>query len=182
MEKTIQDYKGALERIRTSQTRWKDQTRAKIINELTKIAEEHSDLGWRVDQVAEIMYLEGVCLYFPNKPAYKYNPKDVYNVLEKRSGVITKHGGQLYFSMTTNGKVVIWMRYPEIEGVTRKEKTKVFDEYFPVEIDSNIIYEHVGKFLMELTEWEENKSTKREVIGFKLKSKAKAKAKAEPQK
>ena len=165
LEKKLKE--SELNIIKSRQT-WQDLTKLLIENKLNSI-KDSLDLDLHVEINDSTINHESIILAFNKVPSgLSYNPQDLFNIQEKKSGIIIKSDGYLAFSQIYNGNIIVWMAYPEVEEVIRQDQIYKNLDTFPVkEINEEKIEKLVKEFLQELINWN-TRNNERIPLGFKF--------------
>lgn len=146
-------YQGALAKVKDNRRIWQEVTEKLILSVLNEVAGQ-VPLNWAVHQTEELENLEGVALVFlPEVSGISHSYRQ-----------FLKQGGQLVFTQTYNGEVLVAVVFPMVEEVIAAAEPKILAKILPEDINEGFVLEQVEKFLLELANWE---ITMRHSIGFK---------------
>ena len=82
---------------------------------------------------------------------------------------LIKHNGSLVYQQLFNGKVMVLIQYPHIEGYGDPRPPKTIAIYRPEELKDPYFIRHVEEFLQEITLWEDyDDEEPYQRIGFQL--------------
>jgi hypothetical protein len=83
---------------------------------------------------------------------------------------LIKHNGALIYQQLFNGKVIVLIQYPQIEGYGQAWAPKTIAIYRPEELQEPYFVRHVEEFLQEITLWEDydDDEPHQQRIGFQL--------------
>lgn len=78
--------------------------------------------------------------------------------------VLVKKGGDLVYSQMANGKISAYIHFPYIEGIFGDPgRILEIGVFLPVDINQELIMEHIEIFLEQIVKWEKEEKT---LIGF----------------
>lgn len=155
IEKLVSQYKEAQERILKSREIWKTHTKEFIKNELVKYTEKYQ-LDWGVEENNLLENGEVIGISFKNRPS------GLNDKIQMK--YITKFGASLSFVMLFNGEIQIVYKYPQIEGVFKKEpEFKSLDICRQDEITALKIESFMETFLTETIDFD---NVERKTIGY----------------
>lgn len=86
---------------------------------------------------------------------------------------LIKHNGALIYQQLFNGKVLVMLQYPSIEGYGEPRPPRQMAIYRPEELTEPFFIRHIEEFIREVTAWEDYDDDERpapadQKIGFKL--------------
>ena len=82
---------------------------------------------------------------------------------------LIKHNGALVYQQLFNGKIVVLIQYPYIEGYGEPRAPKTISIYRPEELKDPYFIRHVEEFIQEVTLWEDyDDDQPHQRIGFQL--------------
>ncbi len=156
-------YKGILKNTEDYRKVWKSELKKMIIDTLEYINTE-ADLG------AEVILKENI----DNMEAIVYDLGRVHSGLSERvedtdiKKTIIKTQGALIYQQLFNGKIMIMIIYPYIEGYGEPKPPKNLEILRPEELKQSFILRHIEILLKEITEWEDydDDEPSKSVIGF----------------
>ena len=81
---------------------------------------------------------------------------------------LVKHNGTLIFQQLFNGKIIIMIIPPFIEGLGQPKPPYNLEILRPEELKAPFLFRHIEKLLKEVTEWEDfdDDLPEKKVIGF----------------
>ncbi|MEL6988332.1 MAG: hypothetical protein AAGK97_10930, partial [Bacteroidota bacterium] len=87
------------------------------------------------------------------------------------SRALLKENGVLVFQQLFNGKIVIWVGYPVIEGLNQPSPPKNLEIVRPSELKEGFIVRYMETFLQEIINWEDydDDDPNHKKIGFQQK-------------
>lgn len=68
---------------------------------------------------------------------------------------LIKHNGSLIYQQLFNGKIIVLINYPFIEGYGKPAPPKTIAIYRPEELREPFFYRHLEEFMNEITRWED---------------------------
>jgi len=156
-------YKSILKNTEDYRKVWKDDMKKMIMDTLSYINKE-ADLG------AEVILKDNI----DNMEAIVLDLGRVHSGLSERiedtdiKKTIIKTQGALVYQQLFNGKVMIMIIYPYIEGYGEPKPPKNLEILRPEELKQSFILRHVELLLKEITEWEDydDDEPSKSVIGF----------------
>jgi hypothetical protein len=130
-----------------------------ILNKIKKAF----DLKWTIYEANDILNYEGIIFSLGTKPS------GLTQMTVKGRKKLLKNGGNLIFSQTYNGQILIIIKYPSVEDfIVSSEPIKQIIKVNPNEISEDFIVRQVDNFLTEMINWEKSVSSK--PIGFNQKN------------
>ena len=155
----VQKYTKTISEINQKRKLWDVETKALITETLQEITKMY-DLDWDVFTIETTRNLEGINLTFGN------NFSGIYSENDKGQKRYAKTGGNLVFSQAYNGDIFIILMTPTVNDlISEEDAQKIIGKVSPSKIDKEFIIQHVSKFLSELIDWENLKSS--HTLGFK---------------
>jgi len=144
------DYKKILSNTETYRAQWSKKMKPLIIKTLKEVLKQTEIDGQIVEQ-NNIENLEAVVLDL-GKSASGIS-ENLENTDIKRAMI--KSNGALIYQQLFNGKVMIMLVSPYIEGYGEPKPPKPLEILRPDELTSSFIIRHVETFFKEITEWED---------------------------
>ena len=159
----VNAYKQILDNTISYRQSWKKELKDMIVDTLSYI-NEHSELGAMVIVRDNIENMEAVVLDLGrvhSGMSEKIESSDVKKT-------IVKTQGGLVYQQLFNGKIMIMIIYPYIEGYGEPRPPKTIEIVRPHELKQGFILRHVEALLKEITEWEDydDDQPNKPVIGF----------------
>jgi len=154
-----EDLTNELETIQERRETWAKQIKQRIQKNLEDI-KTSTDLDWYVGINDIQENHESVFLSFPDKHS---------GILESNSEgkphtSLAKKPGYLCYSQTYNGKITVWLKYPQVEKIQPEREPKMIESIEPNEIVSDKFIQHVEMFLQEMISYEQDEEQVK--IGF----------------
>jgi hypothetical protein len=145
-----QGYKKVLENTVEYRKAWASKMKPLIIETLEEIL-KLTDIKGKITIEDKIDNLEAVILDLGKSSSGIHEILDDTNI--KRTMV--KSNGALIYQQLFNGKVMIMMVSPYIEGYGEPKPPKPLEILRPEELKTGFIIRHMETFLKEITEWED---------------------------
>ena len=150
LREKVNAYKQVLENTLNYRKEWKDKTRQVIKNTLQTISEQ-TGLKASVTEKNNIENLEAVILDLGRSSSGI--AESFENTEVKR--LMVKSNGSLIYQQLFNGKIMVMMASPYIEGYGEPKSPKSLQIMRPDEVTEQIIFRHVKDLLDDITEWED---------------------------
>lgn len=159
----VERYKEVLKNTKQYRKLWIDELNQKILDQLNYIMGEVG-LEATVEVRSDLENLEAV----------------VFSLGTVRSGMsqrvndairrdLIKQNGSLVYQQLFNGKVMVLIQYPFIEGYGDPRPPKTIAIYRPEELKDPFFVRHVEEFMQEVTLWEDyDDDEPHQRIGFEL--------------
>lgn len=163
LQRKVLQYKEVLQQTNIYREKWKEILKQEIIDQLTYLSKE-CGLGGEVEERGELENLEAVVLSLGEVRSGMYQ-----HVNDELKRDLVKHKGALIYQQLFNGKVMVLIQYPYIEGYSEPREPKTIAIYRPAELQPPFFIRHMETFISEITHWEDyddDEPTQR--IGFKV--------------
>lgn len=128
---------------------WQTGLKDTIIKTLTNISEE-ADLKAKVDVNDDVINLEAIIFNLGRKNS---GIKERLNLEESRA--LVRNEGMLVYQQLFNGKIMVMIVYPYLEGYGEAQPPKNMEILRPEELTIDFMIRHVEELLKELTNWED---------------------------
>lgn len=165
LQRKAKQYREVLQNTENYRKEWQDELKDKITTQLTDL-QKALELQATIDYRSEMENLEAV----------------VFSLGETRSGMyqkvnddirrhLIKHNGSLIYQQLFNGKVIVLINYPFIEGYGKPAPPKTIAIYRPEELKAPFFIRHMEEFLNEITRWEDyddDEPQQHQRIGFDM--------------
>lgn len=163
LQRKVLRYKEVLQQTALYRETWKQSLKQEIKDQLTHLAQE-SGLEGEVEERGDLENLEAV----------------VFSLGSVRSGMfqqvnrnfqrdLVKYNGGLVYQQLFNGKIVVLVQYPFIEGYSEPRSPKQIAIYRPAELQPPFFVRHLETFINEITHWEDyDDDEPAQRIGFKM--------------
>jgi len=150
IKQRVSKYKGILKNTHNYRKDWSEGLKVLIVDNLNKIIKKTKLTGF-VDVKDDIENLEVISLSLGT---------EVSGIAEKLPGnkskrPFIKSNGALIFQQLFNGKVMIMIMYPFIEGYGQPKPPMTLEILRPEEMKPAFILRYVETFLKEVIEWED---------------------------
>ena len=157
------NYKKVLNNTLQFRKQWKEGLKEMISSTLNDIVKQ-TDLKARIVFRTQIENLEAVLLDLGRSKSGLVENIENSDV----SHVMVKHNGVLIYQQMFNGKIMVMIESPYIEGYGEPKPAKFIEILRPDELKAPFIYRHMEGFLKDITDWEDFDDTdeKKPPIGF----------------
>lgn len=150
IESKVETYNGILKNTKNYRQDWSDSLKEMITSNLNTIIKKTKLSGY-VECKDDIENLEVINLSLGT---------EVSGIAEKLPGnkskrPFIKSNGSLIFQQLFNGKVMIMILYPYIEGYGQPKPPKTVEILRPEEFKPEFILRYVEEFMKEVIEWED---------------------------
>ena len=163
LKRRIDTYNEVLKNTEIYRDLWRTSFKEELINQLSVIIKEFQ-LTARVDVVEQMENLEAVSFSLGETKSGMYQ-----KVSESIQRHLIKHNGSLIYQQLFNGKILVLIQYPYIEGYGDPRPPHTVAVYKPDSLKSTFVIRHLETFFAEITNWEDfvnDEPQKR--IGFDL--------------
>lgn len=146
----VDKYNSILKNTKNYRKKWGSEMKVLITKTLEAIIKE-SELNAFIDYKDDIENLEVITFSLGT---------EVSGISEKFPGNKTKrpfikNNGALIFQQLFNGKLMVMILYPYIEGYGQPKPPKNVEIVRPEELNEGFIIRYVEEFLQEIIEWED---------------------------
>lgn len=145
----VSKYKKILNNTKEYRLNWKDGLKQMIIDTLESINKE-TDLGAEVEVQDGIENME-LIIFNLGRTTSGISEK----VDEKVRKPMIKSNGALIYQQLFNGKILVMIALPMIEGYGEPRPPKTIEILRPEELKQPFILRHMETFLKDITEWED---------------------------
>ena len=149
LKSKVKQYQRVLENTIAYRAAWKSQLKDEIINRLTELTEA-TGLEATIEVKEQMENLEAIVLSLGET---KSGLSQKINAEVQRH--LIKHNGSLIYQQLFNGKVIVLINYPQIEGYGQPRPPKNIAIYRPEEIKPPFLLRHLEDFMKEVTNWED---------------------------
>lgn len=163
LQRKVEQYKGVLSNTRAYRDVWKNSLKQEIIDALEKMTAE-TKLEAKVEVKTELENLEAIVLSLGDAKSGMYQM-----VSDSIKRHMIKNNGALIYQQLFNGKIIVLINYPFIEGYGQPSQPKTIAIYRPEELKAPFLTRHMEEFITEITNWEDyddDEPNKR--LGFEL--------------
>jgi hypothetical protein len=167
LKEKVNAYKQVLDNTQTYRRQWKDTTKQFILETLRDVVQQ-TTLKATVTEKNNIENLESIILDLGRSSSGIAENLDNTDV--KR--IMVKNNGSLIYQQLFNGKIMVMLVSPHIEGYGEPKVPLSLEIIRPNELSVTAIYNHVKDLLDDITEWEDFDDDDRqkkpfEPIGFR---------------
>lgn len=149
LQRKVLAYKEVLQNTHKYRQEWQDRLKGQISDYLLQMSEQ-AGLQGTVEERADFVNLEAL----------------IFSLGDEKSGVskeltsdiqrdMIKHNGSLIYQQLFNGKILVMMNYPFIEGYGEPAPPRTIGIYRPGELKQPFLLRHLETFVMEITLWED---------------------------
>lgn len=149
LQRKVDIYKEVLHNTQNYRKEWKASLKNYIIETLGTITQQVG-LEVSIETKAAIDNLEAIILSL-GKQGSGLVQKGEDNTTKE----FVKYNGALIYQQLFNGKIVVLIQYPMIEGYGEPRPPKTIAIYRPEELQEPFFVRHVNDFVKEVTEWED---------------------------
>ncbi|TVR77157.1 MAG: hypothetical protein EA409_12270 [Saprospirales bacterium] len=163
LQRRINTYKEVLQNTEVYRDLWKNGFKEQVIENLSSIIKE-CELTAKVEVLEQMENLEAIIFSLGETKSGMY--QKVSDSIQRH---LIKHNGSLIYQQLFNGKILVLVQYPYIEGYGKPRPPHTIAVYRPDEIKPAFITRHLETFFTEITNWEDfvnDEPQKR--IGFDL--------------
>ena len=163
LRRKVARYQEILANTNNYRRAWKEGLRAQIYELLLKIIEE-TNLDAEVEIKDKVENLEGIVLSLGEMRSGIYE-----KVNPEVNRHLIKHNGSLVYQQLFNGKIVVMLTYPMIEGYGQPRQPHTIGIYRPEELKPPFVLRHMEEFMKEITNWEDyDDDEPSQKIGFNM--------------
>ena len=144
------DYKQILENTQEYRKKWPKKMKPLILKTLNEIIKQ-TGITATIEEQDNIENLEAIVLDLGRSASGISENLENTNI--KRAMI--KSNGALIYQQLFNGKVMIMLVNPYIEGYGEPKPPRPLEILRPEELTQSFIIRHVETFLKEITEWED---------------------------
>lgn len=149
LQRKVLRYKEVLQQTEIYRQTWKDTLKKEIVNQLTELAAS-SGLEGQVEERGELENLEAVVFTLGSARSGMFQ-----QVNDDFQRDLVKYNGALVYQQLFNGKIIVLVQYPFIEGYSEPKTPKQIAIYRPAELQSPFFIRHMETFITEITHWED---------------------------
>lgn len=150
LKNRVNDYKEVLGNTDSYRQDWKETLKPMIVDTLSTIVKE-TGLDAEVVVKDQIENLEAVVLDLGRTHSgmkEKIEDSDIKKTIIKTQGAVV-------YQQLFNGKVMVMLVYPYIEGYGEPRPPKNVEILRPHELKEGFIIRHLEEFMKEITQWED---------------------------
>lgn len=163
LQRKVAAYKEVLQNTLTYRKDWQEELKPFIMEQLQEICAKMG-LVTKVEVKSELENLEAIVLSLGDTKSGMY--QKVSDDIQRH---LIKNNGLLIYQQLFNGKIIVLIHYPFIEGYGQPSPAKTIAIYRPTEIKPPYLIRHLEEFITEVTNWEDyddDEPNKR--LGFQL--------------
>jgi hypothetical protein len=146
----VDKYKSIIDNTIRYRKEWEEDTKQLIITTLEKLVAQ-TGLDAIIKREEKLNNLETI-IFTLGKGESGISEKFEE---EKISRALLKEKGVLVFQQLFNGKIIVWVGYPVIEGLNQPSQPKNLEIVRPKELKEGFILRYVETFLQEIIQWED---------------------------
>ena len=163
LKRKVDLYHEVLKNTKAYRKVWEEELSQKILDQLNYIIGQVA-LDAQVEVRSELENLEAIDLSLGTVRSGMF--QRVNDTIQRD---LIKHNGSLVYQQLFNGKVLVLIQYPHIEGYGEPRPPKTIAIYRPEELKDPYFIRHVEEFLQEITLWEDyDDEEPYQRIGFQL--------------
>lgn len=163
LEKKILKYNEIVENTRVYRQAWKDGLKKEISSTLQEVI-DNTSLEAEITMKEHLENLEAIELTLGHVKSGMY--EEIGKSIKKH---LIKHNGSLIYQQLFNGKVIVMVYYPSIEGYGQPKAPKTIAIYRPEELKPAFIIRHLEEFIKDVSDWEDyDDDEPSKKIGFQL--------------
>jgi len=149
LKRKVIQYKEVLNNTEMYRKEWKEKLKAHIISTMENLIKE-SGLDATVELKETVEHLEAIVISLGQRKSGIY--EKVNDDLQRH---LIKHNGALIYQQLFNGKVVVLINYPMIEGYGEPRPPRNIAIYRPEELEPPFFIRHLEELVKEVTNWED---------------------------
>ncbi len=149
LQNKVKQYQAVLNNTIEYRKAWTAQLKQDIIQKLEEILEE-TGLEASIDVKDQMVNLEAIVLSLGEaKSGLSQKISDDVKL------PLIKHNGSLIYQQLFNGKIIVLINFPHIEGYAQARQPKTIAIYRPEEIKPPFMVRHMEELMKEVTNWED---------------------------
>lgn len=158
----VNDYQNIRNNTKTYRESWNSEIKPMLRSHLESIIKE-TELKANVDERTEMDNLEAIVLDLGQEESGISQ-----RVTDSLNKSLIRYNGMLVYQQLFNGKIIIMIVPPFIEGLGQPKPPYNLEILRPEELKPPFILRHVEKLLKEVTEWEDydDDLPEKKAIGF----------------
>ncbi|MBX2815686.1 MAG: hypothetical protein KTR24_06805 [Saprospiraceae bacterium] len=157
----VKQYQAILENTSQYRKDWQNVTRKMITDNLQMIIDE-TGLPAQIDHQDNLLNLEAIALTLGQTNS------GIAEDLGKTKRHLIKSNGALVYQQLFNGKIMISIFFPFIEGLAQPKQPKMIEILRPEELKPPFLIRHVETLLKEVITWEDYDDDVPQKIGFSM--------------
>ena len=149
LKRKVQQYQDIRHNTEVYRKAWKDGLRQEILDALNHMTKE-TGLDATIETKGDLENLEAIiCSLVETKSGIFQKVNDNLN------RPLIKHNGSLVYQQLFNGKILVMITFPFIEGYGEPQPPKTVAIYRTEELKTPFYIRHMEEFLKEVTKWED---------------------------
>ncbi len=161
IQNKVNQYHQILENTEQYRRDWHDSLKNAITSQLEYIVVE-TGLKAKVEAKNDLLHMEAIVL------SLGHVESGISEMIGDAKRELIKSNGMLIYQQLFNGKVMITVVYPFIEGLGQPRPPKNLEIMRPDELKNPFIVRHVEEFLKEIIGWEDYDDDVPQPIGFHM--------------
>ena len=161
IQNKVNQYHQILENTEQYRRDWHESLKQNIVDQLEHIIKE-TGLQAKVEIKTELQHMEGIAL------SLGHVESGISEKIGDANRVLIKSNGNLVYQQLFNGKIMVTIMYPFIEGLGKPRPPKNVEILRPAELKPPFILRHVEEFLKEVIGWEDFDDDVPQPIGFQM--------------
>jgi hypothetical protein len=149
LKKKVIQYQEILNATILFRKQWSDELKHNIIAQVAHMAGE-TGLEIKIETRTDIQNLEAIVISLGESKSGLYQ-----KINEDVQRHLIKNNGALIFQQIFNGKIIVLINYPYIEGYGEPQPPKTLSIYRPEELTQPFLLRHLEDFVAEITRWED---------------------------
>ncbi len=164
LKNKVKKYNEIQENTRAYRKAWDDSLKNSLIDLLTNTCAEIG-LEATVEVRQQVKNLEAIILDLGKVHSGIY--EELENEMKRQ---FVRANGMLVYQQLFNGKIIVMIMPPYIEGIGEPQPSKMIAIYRPEELQPPFIIRHLEEFLRDITEWEDYDDDEKQPqkIGFNV--------------
>lgn len=158
----VQHYQAILETTELYRKAWRDELKPMLHRTLEEV-NRVSGLEGEINEMEELANI-GLIQFSLGTEASGISAK----INEKLQKPLIKSKGSLVYQQLFNGKILVLIHYPYIEGFGEPRTPKTIAIYRPEEIKEPFIIRHLEEFMQEIINWEDYDDDAPQKIGYHM--------------
>lgn len=164
LQSKVGKYKTVLENTVNYRKMWTDEIKPMVVSTLEEIVKTVQLPKAKIDVRTEVENLEAIVLDLGNSSSglsQSFENTDVKRIM-------IKSNGSLIYQQLFNGKIMVMILNPHIEGYGEQKPPVTLEILRPDELKKPFIIRHMEHFIKTITDWEDydDDEPQKNVIGF----------------
>ncbi len=149
LKSKVRQYQSVLKNTLDYRKAWKDGLCEEIKNSLQEMVDQ-TGLNAEIELKSEVENLDAIVLSLGDVKSGLFQ-----KVSDDIRRDLLKNNGSLVYQQLFNGKLIVLINYPVIEGLGQPQPPKAIGIYRPEEIKTPFLVRHMEEFMKEITNWED---------------------------